>query len=347
MPKCDICLVNINDPSNLRRHRKRVHKIYPVSEPYSCFTCKESYERLSDVSDYCTNDHERPMARNCIFCKTVFTFAEDYASHMRKAHGLPTLDSKELQEENKFALIESAFSGAMRKFSYTPEHEMDLMHSLISLKPSIDEIIDATLQKYNVKLQMTASIDMIKHQPEGEEPEKITIYANTKMTPIYFIGLDEERFQTLVDQLVNTVNSFSSHGSGWTVEKIDKICLNLVRFSPMAASFYLKLPRGLEKAASYLLNIRNTNDNNCFDYCFTAAYHLKFGPSLYSEQNGWNEKTRAGTYKRDDAKKPSGDFEKPMSLLDIAKFELSNHVQVNVFRSANLNCLPMNFGTID
>ena len=114
---------------------------------------------------------------------------------------------------------------------------------------------------------------MIKFDLEYDE--SITIYTNSNIVPVYYAGLTDEQYITLVHQILKTVNSFASNGSGWIINKIDRIVLNVVRISPITASPYMKLPPNFDrKVSQYLMNLRNTNDNNCFGYCITAAYHL-------------------------------------------------------------------------
>ena len=142
--------------------------------------------------------------------------------------------------------------------------------------------------------------------------------------------MTDEQYIPLVDHFLNTVNSFASNGSGWIT---NKIVFKVVRFSPITASSYLKLPPTLDRKVSQnLINIRNTNDNNCFGYCFTAAYHLYYGPSLSSEQTAWRERHSVATYREPEAYKAKGHFDQPMSLHDIPCFEEDNDVSVIVFK---------------
>ena len=79
-----------------------------------------------------------------------------------------------------------------------------------------------------------------------------------------------------------------------------------------------------------LLNIRNRNDNNCFLYCYVAAWHFKFGPSL-NDSVTWRLRTSPETYSRSNllAHQPVGDTEMPMGFNQIPKFERLSNVQVN------------------
>ena len=94
-----------------------------------------------------------------------------------------------------------------------------------------------------------------------------------------FGGLADKTSHAMVEQLLLALNNFASHGSGWTLHQIVNLEIRLAKAKPIRASSYLALPGKLARTSS-LLNIRNREDGNCFLYCYTAAYHLNFGPRL-------------------------------------------------------------------
>ena len=84
-----------------------------------------------------------------------------------------------------------------------------------------------------------------------------------------------------------------------------------------------------------LINLRNHEDNNCFDFCFTAAYSLKHGVDLLltdrQKANPAAARTQPDTYTAESAHKDQGNFDSPMSFASIGKFEQLNDVRVNMF----------------
>ena len=87
------------------------------------------------------------------------------------------------------------------------------------------------------------------------------------MVPIYVDGLDNDEYFEMVEQMLSIV-----YIDGWVLDKIMKLDIKIVKFSPIRASSYLALPRELANERS-VLNIRNQNDEKCFFYCYTAAFH--------------------------------------------------------------------------
>ena len=111
---------------------------------------------------------------------------------------------------------------------------------------------------------------------------------------------------------------------------------------PVRRSTYLALSSELPGVRS-LLNIRNHLDNKCFLYCFTAAYHLFYGPPL--QTNSWRTLTSLPLYSSNNASahQTIGDFDMPMGFEDMANFEILNEVQVKIFGYQNKQLYPLRF----
>ena len=78
-----------------------------------------------------------------------------------------------------------------------------------------------------------------------------------------------QAFQEIIDRLDNWV----SHGSGWIVEEIYSQYLNISSYLPLSGSTYIKLPNEIQHPMRGLINIQN-NDNKCFMWCHVR--HFKF-----------------------------------------------------------------------
>ena len=160
---------------------------------------------------------------------------------------------------------------------------------------------------------------------------------------IVYLGerLTEDAFFTMLDQMLSSLFSFTSHGSGWMLKVIDGLYVTLVSYVPIRGSSYLALPSDLQ-SMNCLLNIRNREDNNCFLYCYVAAWHFTYAQSLY-ENVGWRMRTKPETYSTSNpmTHQPVGDFEMPMAFNQIPRFENLNKVQVNVFRYQKKDLIPL------
>ena len=92
----------------------------------------------------------------------------------------------------------------------------------------IDDLIFDHVQRGSVKMQLTVEVSMIKHiNGEEEKSDKIMLYLNTDMVRVDYGGLERRHFVEMIEHMLNTINRFASHGSGWLIEKIFSTALLL------------------------------------------------------------------------------------------------------------------------
>ena len=99
---------------------------------------------------------------------------------------------------------------------------------------------------------------------------KVRCHANTKSKTLTTELSDDEVFE-MVDQMNNSIQFFSTGGSGFVVQKINHLDININKFKPIRGSSYIATPTTLV-GNNFLLNIRNT-DNKCFAYSVLAALY--------------------------------------------------------------------------
>ena len=109
-------------------------------------------------------------------------------------------------------------------------------------------------------------------------------------------------------------------GSGWTIERVEKLTLKSYRYEPMGASSYIPTPMSIIGKHA-IVNVQNTEDHRCFEYSVIASlYPVKDNterPSQYEQHMG---KLKACP--------PN------MSIDDIPKFETANKLAVSVYTIA-------------
>ena len=238
----------------------------------------------------------------------------DYANHVNNEHGLP-VPELDPSETNPSTPILSSIKGGINYYELVPEVN-DL------------EIMENWFRKRSEKMSL--------QKPTDEDAEKVTVYFNTHTTTVYYTGISDITYEDRVDTIVSKLVSFSSYGSSWQLQTTDKVTIKLVRYIPKRGSSFILFSEGhLLRRESNLLNIHNSNEETCFLYCFTPGYHLVHKKEkLEPPRSCFRPRTNILTYSSENpsAKQPVGDFDMPMSLMVISRFEDLNDVQVNVFR---------------
>ena len=119
------------------------------------------------------------------------------------------------------------------------------------------------------------------------------------------------------------LETFASIGSGWVLQHVNKVLVNLAIFSLLRGSSFIELPFRIREFEN-LINIRNHHDHNCFELCFAAAYSLKHDIELIlTDQQKANPAaawTQPDTYTAASAHRAQGTFDLPMSFASIRIF---------------------------
>ena len=239
---------------------------------------------------------------------------------MLKKNALPVWDG--IETTSSAAPTESAFRVKLRRYDLkVGEKEMDLIQVMMQNKEEIDALILERVKEGPNNVQFYVEVGMIKT-------------LNTRTLTVYFEGIAGDQFLELIEHMVNQVNSLSSHGSGWIIDRIKKLQISFATFSPLRAGSYLELPDALSAASTLLTNIITKDDDRCLLYCFVAAYHNVNEPALYPTSRRWLEKNKVSTYNLDKEGivKINDEYELPMGLMDMDRFEKLNNCQINVFR---------------
>ena len=173
-----------------------------------------------------------------------------------------------------------------------------------------------------MKIQLSVFVQMLK----PTDDTKVGCQANTKSKTLTTELSDDDVFE-MIDQMNISNQIFSTVGSGFVVQKIDHLDININKFKPIRGSSYIATPSALS-GNNFLLNMRN-NDSKSFAYSVLAA--------LYPENKN---RERQNKYKSNLQKLSFDNIEFPMSLTDVPKFEKQNNIGINVFVSEKNKILP-------
>ena len=85
----------------------------------------------------------------------------------------------------------------------------------------------------------------------------------------------EEAFQTSMKKIWSAFDVYLKNGSGWILERVEKILLNTYNYHPIGVSSFIPTPKSVA-AKRAVVNVQNKNDQKCFEYSVLAAlYHHK------------------------------------------------------------------------
>ena len=126
--------------------------------------------------------------------------------------------------------------------------------------------------------------------------------------------------ETLPSDLRYAVENARVKTSGWSLTRINRLWMNIYKFSPLAGSSYIELTPAI-KAKQACVNIQNS-DQRCFEYA--VLY------SLHAEEIGPNPQ-RVSKYAKYKGELNFEGIQFPVSLKDYKRFEDLNKIKIYVF----------------
>lgn len=142
-------------------------------------------------------------------------------------------------------------------------------------------------------------------------------YFSTANHNIYAKSNIYEIYENMADEILHKMSEFVEGSSGWSLEEIINLAVNVSKCMPLRGSSYIPLPSTL-KHNKALFNIEN-NDRLCFVYCIMAALTNTYSTNPNSYQNYHNILNLKN-------------IQFPLKLSDIPKFEKQNStISINVF----------------
>ena len=98
------------------------------------------------------------------------------------------------------------------------------------------------LQKFNCVQNFGVVVKVLYDDPDIQEADRIGIYANSLMTPVYANGVSDEAYWQIAEKIMSVLATFNSWGSGWTFENVLIVDVKFARFRPIHGSSYIALP---------------------------------------------------------------------------------------------------------
>ena len=142
----------------------------------------------------------------------------------------------------------------------------NLSDSLSVSKKSIKSLFEKLLrEKRGFKYIISVKITLNK-QINDNEFEPKTLYLNSSAKTVINWGyyLNES-----FEEILNKLDIWINEGSGWIIDKIEGLYINVANYEPLSGSSYIPLPKVLNNSMKGLINLRN-NDHKCF-----MSYHFR------------------------------------------------------------------------
>ena len=222
-----------------------------------------------------------------------------------------------------------ALSGHVESFKINIINNKDPLLQLQNTRKAINNhIIKILTSKKGLKFIETLKVTFNK-QTKDIITQK-TAYFNSKAQEITNNVMVVEALKFSKDQILNIIAQWISDGSGWTVESVDDHFFNIVEYTPLNGSSYIKLPSERNNPKKGLINLKN-NDNECFRWC-----HIR----RLNPQDKDPQRIKKSDKEYINKLDYSG-IEFPVTTKQYNKIEKQNEININVFGYENKQPYPI------
>ena len=206
----------------------------------------------------------------------------------------------------------------MRCYEYKPEEAavIDIPSLFTEVYTALIALLLTDLGKQQYKCSLIVQLAFYKPFNQTTTDWACPYFQSKPM-----VILREEDIGTFVtnayDQLEKHVDKFTNNGSGWTLESVMSLSVNIAKYAPLKGSSYIELPKYL-KDKKAIVNVKN-EDNKCLKWALLSALHpAKKDPQRVNKYMQFKELRFSGV-----------DF--PVPLSQMPKVERLNNLAINVF----------------
>lgn len=264
--------------------------------------------------------------RSKMFQAQLAHFNEQMEAEESDEDEILDMDHEEVNEETDMDHTQVGRGGrksmgnlAMEK-DFIPINNHDILMALKEVEMDVINHLKEQIQR-GIKWYINLHAVFIKSavSENGLITEKShDIYQGSKT----YTALYDEEIEDVLPEVFQTIftkfQEFERQGSGWRLDKVEKVEVFTAAYEPLHGTSHLPLPEGLKDSRS-ILNIRN-NDTKCFLWSVLAHLHpVK------------NNKKRVYKYRQYEKELNTDGITFPMRLRDIKKFEKQNNLSINVF----------------
>ena len=213
--------------------------------------------------------------------------------------------------------VEKALKGYTKSFDVELRDKKDPLLQLQKSRRAVEYLfINLLVQTKGFKFVETLQVKFVKHSNDKKMLKNG--YFNSTTDLIINETDIKLAIQASQQQILNIIAQWISEGSGWTIQSIENHYINIVNYSPLKGSSYIKLPQELKNRG--LINLQN-EDNECFRWCHTR--HLN--------PQGKDPQRIKKTDKTFICQLDYSSIEFPVTVKQINKIEKQNNIRINLF----------------
>ena len=201
-----------------------------------------------------------------------------------------------------------------------PEGHIDLIKFGNTVRPKIKQkLIEELKDLTNIKVQLSLKLELQKDLADGTI-EFANPVLRSQQIPLLNESDIDETLDTVFPKLQESLEKWTNKGSGWVVNRIETLWLNIARYQPFRGGSYLILPEYLKNKKA-IINVKN-KDDNCLRWALRSA--------IFPTPHG-KHPDRPTSYPQEEDGLDFNGIQAPTPVSQIEKVEKQNNLAINVF----------------
>jgi len=177
----------------------------------------------------------------------------------------------------------------------------------------VEEIVDLKGVKFSIALR----VSLKKEKNDGNDVHADPVFWSKQEAVLKAADIGDP-LDTAIARVLQGIESYMRDGSGWIIENVVELFLNIARYQPLRGGSYIDLPASIKKKHA-VVNVKN-NDDHCLRWSLLAAKYP-------TDQNPH----RPGKYVAHWDTLDFAGIESPTPLSKIPQIERQNGLAINVF----------------
>ena len=180
------------------------------------------------------------------------------------------------------------------------------------------KLTEEILALKGVKFQLALNIHLRKDRSDGGEEYTDPVIRHKQGTLLQAAEINEV-LDKAFPHILETLEKWTQRGSGWVVDHVSTLWLDIARYQPLRGGSYIPLPAAVRNKKA-VVNVKNADDR-----CLRWALRSAMFPVANGEHN-----YRPTKYPEDDGLVFTG-IDTPTPISQISKVEKQNSLAINVF----------------
>ena len=137
---------------------------------------------------------------------------------------------------------------------------IDVRVCMQKVEPRIhDKLEEETLAFNGIKFQLALKVQLRKVNPDGSEEYTDPVLRHKQETLLQASEINED-LNKAIPHLLELLEKWTQRGSGWVVDRVQTLWLDIARYQPLRGGSYIPLPAAVSSKKA-VINVKNRDDH--------------------------------------------------------------------------------------